>query len=200
MFDDDWQRARRCRTRAQLGDCLLGSRTSEFFDVVLVEHFEANRVPERLKTGLHTAVTAGNHADAQQRAHLFVGGEHAFAIGNKDSLARVAVAGRNLHDCLVHSASGCINALQQCNFFTLGYFVGPLFDGVHWVAHYCPEGHTVHTATTTRRGSRSRFGRSQQTFFAQVTRVRKACGVTFDHSNACATVATARHLLDFPVV
>ena len=155
---------------------------------------------ERLESGLHSAVATGHHADAQQGTNLFVGGQHAVAIGDENALARVAVTGRHLHDCLVHCPGGRVDPLQDCDFVTLGDFIRPLLDGVHRVSHHGVERHGVHPATTTRCGGGGCFGCGQQSLFAEVARVRKARGITLHHANSGTTIATTGNLLDLSVI
>ena len=70
----------------------------EVVDVDGVEQLEAHRVARALGTGLHAGVAVGHGADADERAHLLVGHQHAVGVGDEDALAAVGVARHHLHD------------------------------------------------------------------------------------------------------
>ena len=70
------------------------------------------------------AITGGDHTDAQKCTNLVVGAENTVAVGDQNSLARISVTRRDLHDRRIHCARRCIYALEQFDFARLFDCVG----------------------------------------------------------------------------
>jgi hypothetical protein len=88
--------ATRCWACAQFGDRTICRSAGHLGDIVIVEHFEADRTSVTFAPGLHSGVAHRHAVDREERANLIVAGDKPIGVRDENAAATIAVAGAYL--------------------------------------------------------------------------------------------------------